>query len=987
MKKALFLVFLSLSFPFCKRGVCVADGVFPSPAGLSAAQTYREGEVLVKFRKGIGLADARGIVSAYGVKVPREFPALSRRTGQAFFHLRSGSLTTRQLLHCFQQDSRVEKVSPNYLRKITATFPYDPSFDQLWGLDNTGQKVNGISGTSDADIDAAIAWDFTRGDTSVVIAVIDTGVDYTHEDLAANMWNSEEIADNDIDDDGNGYVDDLYGINAITEAANPGDPMDDHGHGTHVSGTIAAVGNNGVGITGVNWSARIMAVKFLDAEGSGTDADAITGINYVVSMKTEYNVNIVAINASWGGGGYDALLEDAIEAAGDAGIIFVAAAGNDGSDNDATPAYPASYSLPNIISVAASDQDDGLAWFSNYGLKSVDLAAPGVNIYSTLPGGATDSPNNPFFDRMESGTAKWEHGGTQDSWALTDSSYHSESHCWADSPGGDYLNNTSSYLSIKENLNLSALAGQDVRLRFWADLELEEDIDILYVELSRDGGSNFDYVVGSLTGSAPLWSLYSYSVPEAYKTAAFKFRFHLITDGNNTYDGVYLDDVVVDTGLGGASSNYYDYYDGTSMAAPHVSGAVALSAAGFPQESLSQRINRVSAGCDRLTALEGKSVTGGRLNVGNSITNTFAITGTITKDEAGSPPLPDVLVSLVDLTLNDTVLTDTTGAAGTYTLYAQGSQDGREYRIVPKLKNWRFTPTYQEVTVTDADIAGNDFTVQEAYSTISGRVTQGTTSTGLADVLLTLSGTGFLATISTDANGDYQFQNVLAGDYTLTPAITGWDLQPTSISYAGLESDMPDQNFTAYLQITFTTEPSGTPNPVTAGSPVRCSVTAYNSTDSPFTYSWEADDGYFEDTGVDTSGLQNPVWIAEVAVSPLTEYEVQITVTASCTNAISKTTYYSQVVTPSQSVESGEGGCFIATAAFGTPLAKEVGILRNFRDRFLLKSKWGRAFVRFYNQYSPPVAEFIRPRPALCGLVRGFLRPVIWLAHALPCNR
>ncbi|MGQ9573785.1 MAG: S8 family serine peptidase [Thermoguttaceae bacterium] len=256
-----------------------------------------------------------------------------------------------------------------------ARLPNDPRMPELWGLENAAR---------DADIDAAAAWDFTTGSRSVVVAVVDTGVDYTHPDLAANIWtNPGEIPGNGIDDDRNGFVDDVHGYNFAYNTANP---MDDQGHGTHVSGTIAAVGNNGTGVAGINWSGSVMALKFLDSTGSGYTSDALRAINYATMMRTRYGVNVRVMNHSWGGGGTSQALRDAIQASGQAGILNVVAAGNNASDNDSRPVYPASYDCPNIIAVAATDNRDNLASFSNYGATSVDLAAPGVGILSTVPG-------------------------------------------------------------------------------------------------------------------------------------------------------------------------------------------------------------------------------------------------------------------------------------------------------------------------------------------------------------------------------------------------------------------------------------------------------------------------------------------------------------------------------------------------------------------------------------------------------------------------
>ena len=347
---------------------------------VTADVPYAAGQLLVRFapindanKPNLAQEEAilAGLTEAYGASIERDYEIVP---GLSLVTLPEG-VTVEEALLEFNNTEGVLYAQPNYEVKIDLAFPNDMRFNDLWGMHNTGQT----GGIPDADIDAPEAWDIGTGSNQLIVAVIDTGVDYTHPDLAANIWvNEPELnGTSGIDDDGNGYVDDIYGYDFCN---NDGDPMDDHYHGTHCAGTIGAAGNNGIGVAGVCWNVRIMAVKFLDRWGHGSTADAISSIEYSTLMGANLS------NNSWGGGPYEQALKDAIDAAGAAGMLFVASAGNDSRNNDTFSYYPSSYDSNSLIAVLATDKYDNMSYFSNYGLTSVDIGAPGSEILSCEPG-------------------------------------------------------------------------------------------------------------------------------------------------------------------------------------------------------------------------------------------------------------------------------------------------------------------------------------------------------------------------------------------------------------------------------------------------------------------------------------------------------------------------------------------------------------------------------------------------------------------------
>ncbi len=344
-------------------------------------------EVMVRFKPGVTLDRIRAIASSNhdvlkdeiesvsGLSVIDDLDNADAETVAAQYRSMSDVVAYAEPNFKIALDDPTQREFPrDTVFRNFPGMPNDPQFADQWSLFNMGQD----GGKEKADISAVKAWETQKGSKDVVVAVLDTGVDFTHVDLKDNMWirpaNIPAYTDDEL-----GTYNDLNGFNGTDAIA---DPMDDNGHGTHCAGIIGAEGDNGEGIAGVNWHVKIMPLKFLGRGGFGSVDDAIEAINYAIDRKKN-GVNIRIISASWGSTQKSQALEDVIRAAGDAGILFIAAAGNDSSNNDSRPHYPSNYDLPNVISVAALDRNDQLASFSNYGLKTVHVAAPGKDILST----------------------------------------------------------------------------------------------------------------------------------------------------------------------------------------------------------------------------------------------------------------------------------------------------------------------------------------------------------------------------------------------------------------------------------------------------------------------------------------------------------------------------------------------------------------------------------------------------------------------------
>jgi subtilisin family serine protease len=603
LKYTLLLILLSFSLLGCGSSGSVSGiGQSGVTADTKKKADYVPGELLVKFRDGTSEIVAEGLHSSIHAMRKREMKEIRVH----LIKLRDNVAVSEAVEH-YQSDPDVEYAEPNYIIH-KASVPSDQYFNNLWGLNNTGQA----GGTIDADIDAPEAWDLTTGSHDVVIAVIDTGIAGGHPDFTDNIWrNTGEINCSDgIDDDGNGFIDDCGGWDFI---GNDTDPSDYDGHGTHVSGTIAAQGNNVTGVTGVMWDAKIMPLRILGVSGSGTTADAASAVLYANAKGAR------VMNMSWGGSGYSQVLKDAIDAS---NALVVCAAGNSGTNNDSLPFYPASYSSQNIVSVAASDNKDAIAHFSNYGANSVDIAAPGVSIYSTFPIIIPGSPVTVYsedFDAASGGLPLlgWNRGGTKSTWAVTGGTGIGGSNSLEDSPSSNYLDNTSSrawftspIMSVKDNRYTFSFQ--------WRG-ELENGADYLDINYSPDG-INWDWIdfrTGSTNGSFIPYSTDFSSVAESL--GAFYFGFGFSSDDAVNLDGVYIDNVsLVREPL---NVNSYSYADqsGASMAAPHVSGAAGLILARNPSLSNLQVKDIILSTIDLKSSMSGKTVTGGRLNAYNAL--------------------------------------------------------------------------------------------------------------------------------------------------------------------------------------------------------------------------------------------------------------------------------------------------------------------------------------------------------------------------------
>src|SRR3954447_1764621 len=465
-----------------------------------------------------------------------------------------------------------------------AAEPNDPLFGEQWALRNAGQNVLDRSGTAGADISAPAAWDLETGRPDVTVAVVDSGVASDHADLTPNLWtNAGEVAGNGVDDDGNGFVDDVHGWDWV-DGDNP--PRDLMGPGTHVAGIAAGRGADGFGTAGIAWGARIMPLRVLDSYDAGSSVDIAQAFAYAARMGARVvNASILGADAQ--------VIGDVVREHPE--TLFVTAAGNSHTDLDASPTYPCSLPYDNVVCVGASDEDDQLAPFSNYGPATVDLAAPGVRVLAPQPALRTV-----FGDDFESAKG-WTAG-----WATTDEQASSPTHGFADSPHADYANSTTTQ-SDTPTLDLTGLSGCRAELRLWLDLADSGDEWRL---TGTDIDANKDDVAALLAGPAHLpgewvhgWLL--------HLRHHVRLQLQLASSKSGHAAGATIDDLLVRCiDPAAAPGQSFDYSSGTSMATPMVSGVAALLWSRNPELSVAQVRAALLDGADRVPGVAGRVATG-----------------------------------------------------------------------------------------------------------------------------------------------------------------------------------------------------------------------------------------------------------------------------------------------------------------------------------------------------------------------------------------
>ena len=589
-------------------GVALAAAACAAPAG---ALEKVPGEVIVQFERSAGAGERAQAQAEIGTSTLEGLGS----PGAKLLEIEDEDSVARTIRE-LEADSAVARAYPNEIEEPAAV-PNDPAFGSLWGLHNTGQVVDGVVGAPDADIDGPEAWDIERGNTNTVIAIMDSGVDPTHPDLASHIWqNAGEIPANGADDDGNGFVDDVNGYDFV--GAEDPNPLDDSGHGTHVAGTAAAVGDDGFGVTGVSQRASIMVLRVCRV-GACTVADQIQALNYAGDNGAH------VLNASLGG---FSSTENGIRRAAifsHPNTLYVFAAGNDAANADDTPAqceppaspcrvYPCAHApvageTDNSLCVAATRSNDNLASFSNTGAASVDLGAPGMNTFSSA------AERVHFLDSFPSSTdftARWNTIGGETAWQWSSGTI-------TDTPVGNYAQNTT-YGTISDPIPVGAVQERGCELRFSRSIALVTTNDRFRVALLHNGSLVQEYEFSSASNSGMVTRTLRFAAPASAGNLQIRLRLFSANDMSQG-DGVHVDFVRLECGETPGDHNHV-FKDGTSMASPHVAGAAALVRSRNPELTTTEVRDLVLGSVDPNAGLSGVTVTGGRLNIGTAIART-----------------------------------------------------------------------------------------------------------------------------------------------------------------------------------------------------------------------------------------------------------------------------------------------------------------------------------------------------------------------------
>ncbi|MDD1723545.1 MAG: S8 family serine peptidase [Methanospirillum sp.] len=638
---------------------------------------YAEGRILVKTETGPeGTVQALSDVSAEIGAIVEEDYSSEGFDGLALVSL-PANMSVQDGVSFYDNKPGVAYAEPDYYRYITAV-PQDPEFWREWGMQNTGQvyRENISPGTPGVDIHATDAWNY-QNSSKTIIAVLDTGVDYNHPDLASNIWTDPATG--------------THGYNAISGT---NDPMDGQNHGTHCAGIAGAVANNGIGGSGVVWNASLMPVRWINSMGIGSVSDEISAI-----LWAERN-GAKIISCSYGKTSFSQAEKDAIAGS---NALFVISAGNNNGDNDLQPVYPASYDLPNIISVAALDPDNNLGGFSNYGKKTVHLAAPGTQIYSTTRSIYTPSPI--WYDPFNS-LANWTITGN---WTLDNTLYVSPPSSVKGSDEGQIM-----LLTLNNPLNLTGLQNPVISYQVISSGQTGTVI----LEGSYNGGSTWNTIdTCSLSYTDMAFTMKQAELPASLFGESVLIRFRMEGRGF-----VILDDLMISDGYGSLTTPRWGYMNGTSMAVPMVAGSAGLLAAYAPDAGITDIKEAILSGTDPVPSLQNKLVTGGRLNLTSAMKHLTTNTAIPIKPgwnfvSVPKEPAPGYETARIFAGINSSghsVLSYKDDATGWKTLTADD-------RIQPLNGYWIYSMNATEVAVVfKTPVIGSSRQVVSGWNSISG---------------------------------------------------------------------------------------------------------------------------------------------------------------------------------------------------------------------------------------------------------------------------